>query len=181
MLETPIKTHFPLLPFYKEIPYLEIKPNNLSFNLFNQISSKVLNDPNEAEFEEKCNAKYPEMNFLNTPSTNNDNNFILESYQYHSLHKKKSPVKMSEKASDFKFAFYQIFTTRKKFPKKYVVLIHNEICGYLDIRRVTRDETRSINLYFANFAKHHEKILYYIKKNKNLIIESIPELKEILN
>lgn len=110
-------------------------------------------------------------------SLNMDNINIGSNHQY----KKKHSIEMSESAELFKFSFYSIFTSRKKFPKKYVILIHNDICINLNLRGINRNETRSIDLYFVNFAKHSRKILQFIKKNKKILFQRIPELKEIMN
>lgn len=120
----------------------------------------------------------------NENENGNDNYFINNSvcFQNQPLqqHKKKSPVNLSEAASDFKFSFYRIFTSRKKFPKKYVTLIHNEICQGLNLPRITRDECRSIDLYFIHYYQHSKDILFYLTKNKDQILHKIPELKTIL-
>ena len=86
---------------------------------------------------------------------------------------------MSEAATNFKLTFYQMFTSRKKFQKKFVVMIHNEICTNLELRRVNREEARSINLYFSHFLNHKDKILFYINKNVNNLRRRLPELNEI--
>lgn len=88
---------------------------------------------------------------------------------------------MNERAKNFQYSFYKIFTTRKKFPKKFVVLIHNAICANLNLRKVNRDEIRSIYLYFTDFAQNSEKILLFIKNNKNEIIRKLPQLRAIMS
>lgn len=94
--------------------------------------------------------------------------------------KKRNFIKLNEQALNFQYSFYQIFTSRKRFPKKYVALIHNSVCHDLNLRRINRDEIRSIFLYFDNFANSAEKILIFIKNNKEEIIKKLPELKVIL-
>ncbi|KAK8871440.1 hypothetical protein M9Y10_007168 [Tritrichomonas musculus] len=156
MFQNQVRIIFPPLPFDVDIPYYEIKP-----------ASKI-------DFiEESIQSDSTEEKLMNE-DVSNARNFYLN-------RKRKCHVRMNEKASIFKFSFYQIFTTRKKFPKKYVIMIHNQICINLNLRSINRDETRSIDLYFSNFAKHSEKILLYIKNNKNNIIQMIPELKAIMN
>lgn len=155
MIISPSKTYFPLLPFDIEIPYfavIELNTNNTD--------------------EEKSD-NYSDIDLTN-------NNCYLDSNNEKSFIKKKSPVVLNEAASIFKFSFYKIFTSKKKFPKKYVVMIHNEICTMLNLRKVNRDETRSIDLYFLNFAPYSDRILITIKNNFNTIINKIPELKCIL-
>ena len=150
MFEEENKVYFSPLPFSHKIVYFEIKQNQ---NLF--VKNVSFNN-------EHCD---------DSKSTFNKNNHYG---------KKKTTIKLSEKALNFQFSFYQIFTTRKRFPKKYVALIHNEICHNLNLRRINRDETRSIFLYFENFSKYAEKILIFIQNNKEEIIKKLPELKIIL-
>lgn len=148
-----LKTCFPPLPFDSDILYYDLN-----------------HDETNEGFEKFSSAYEPD-------DITEDKNVELSG----SHRKKKSLVEMEEKAELFKFSFYQSFTSRKKFPKKYVILIHNEICLNLNLRGINRDETRSIDLYFVNFAKHSEKILLFIKNNKKGIIKKIPELNEIVN
>ena len=157
MLETQMRTIFPQLPFDTDIQYFEIK-TPISF----QQIENIPNETSTAQINQK-ESDFPRKSPLSIP------------------HKTKCHVKMNESASIFKFSFYQIFTSRKKFPKKYVIMIHNSICPILKLRNISRDESRSIDLYFANFAQYSEKILLFIKNNKNSIIQKIPELKGIMN
>lgn len=148
----PLKIKFPILPFGKEIPYIY----------------------NKKQIEPKNDVEKMSSNELNQKIENNKKESSCDQF------KKKRFVEMNEMAELFKFSFYSIFTSRKKFPKKYVILIHNDICINLNLRGVSRNETRSIDLYFAHFAKYSERILLFIKNNKKRLIQRIPELKEIL-
>lgn len=138
------------LTFNTAIPYINLNQNK------SRETSK-----NASEYESS----------LNMDNINHGSN-----HQY----KKKHFIEMNESAELFKYSFYSIFTSRKKFPKKYVILIHNDICINLNLRGINRNETRSIDLYFVNFAKHSRKILLFIKKNKKILLQRIPELKEIM-
>lgn len=156
MMKSQDKIFFPTLPFDIDLPYIEIAPLNLH------------------EMNEKSDiSNFKKENQMENNNLSNKNLYVFR--------KKKCQVKMDEKASIFKFSFYQLFTTRKKFPKKFVIMIHNEICANLNLRCINRDESRSIDLYFTNFARHSEKIILFLKAHKNNIIQKIPELKEIMN
>ena len=170
MLESPNKQYYPLLPFHIVINYLKIKPKH-SDDISNK-ASYLLSKSYEFENQnENC--------FYNQNNIAFQNNSSYQTTKISSSFKKKSSVKMDEDSKNFKLTFYQIFTSRKKFQKKFVVMIHNEICSNLELRKVNRDEARSINLYFEHFASHKDEILLYIKKNLNSIRHRIPELIEI--
>lgn len=163
MLET--KMIFPMLPFDVDLPSILLTCEKPSIDPTDDLSGSNVSSENENE------------NGNNNYFINNSVCFQNQPYQQH---KKKSPVNLSEAASDFKFSFYRIFTSRKKFPKKYVTLIHNEICQGLNLPRITRDECRSIDLYFIHYYQHSKDILFYLTKNKDRILHKIPELKTIL-
>ena len=133
-------------------------------------------------------APIPYLNVA-TPSNNNINEKMNENYLNNDIDdkngkpknkKKKTTIKMNEKAENFKYSFYKMFTQKKKFPKKYVRLIHNSLCYILKLKRINRDETRSIDLYFTHFADHSEKILLCIEKNKLALVQKFPELLNFL-
>ena len=89
-------------------------------------------------------------------------------------------VELSENASLFKDCFYKIFTTKKKkFPKGLVIKIHNEICSSLNLIEVPREFQRNINLYFQAFSQYSNQILCFLQKNKQHILDVIPELREL--
>lgn len=157
-MEIPSKKFFPLLPFKDDISYIMIN-----------------------ESKKELSSDYSNSNEI---FSNNDifiNNNNIPSGNYSIPHKKKKTfVKMTEDAENFKFSFYKMFTSKKKFPKKYVFLIHNELRKDLKLDRINRDECRSIDLYFLHFAKYRKDILLYLEKNKVSIIEKFPELFQIL-
>lgn len=170
MMEQPPKIHFSLLPFSPELHYLQLKEINNTQNSFD--SNESIEDDSDSNFNEIIQC----TNVNGLKQENSSFNINLKNC----CRKKKTFVNLNEKELNFQFSFYQIFTTRKKFPKKYVVLIHNEICSNLKLRRINRDETRSISFYFHNFAKHAEKILLFIKNNKSEIIRRLPELQKVM-
>lgn len=157
MLENPpSRIIYPLLPFAHDISYFMININEEKTLNLNSIQSEKNTSSSETEID------YANINLLS--NTNLD------------IHKKKSPVTLKPAAINFKFAFYRLLTSRKKFPKKYVVLIHNYICNTLKLRRVNRDESRSIDLYFNSFCKYQEQIISYIQLHKLEILSMFPEL-----
>ena len=165
MIEEPVKIYFEPLPFGPHIEYFTLNHNS---------RANHLNDSCENESEKKSKENIGFNNKLYNESS------FFQSLPKNS-HRKKSSVKMNERAKNFQYSFYKIFTTRKKFPKKFVVLIHNAICANLNLRKVNRDEIRSIYLYFADFAQNSEKILLFIKNNKNEIIRKLPQLRAIMS
>lgn len=92
-----------------------------------------------------------------------NSNFNSDSDEISAQTWKKTKIHLSEKALTFKESFYQLFTFKKKFQKKYVVQIHNSICHQLGLRRVNREESRSIDKYFQHFAPYADMIIKYIQ------------------
>lgn len=168
MIEQIEKIYFPQLPFSPPISYFEINQNNANNNSSDSIESSENEYENKKKMSCRDSKEYP----------NNYSFIFTESKK--ATRKKKANIKLTENAKNFQYSFYQIFTTRKKFPKKFVVIIHNEICSNLNLKRVNRDETRSISLYFNDFANHAAKILLFIQNNKYAILKRLPELQAIL-
>ena len=175
MIEQPHKIHFSLLPFSPQLSYIEIKGSNTIQNTSSY--SNISCDSNDEEFERRNNEN---LNLCDQKCIIEDNS-LKNNKSKPVSRRKKTFAKLNEKGQNFQFSFYQIFTTRKKFPKKYVILIHNEICINLNLRRINRDETRSISQYFDDFADHSEKILLFIKNNKEEVMRRLPELQKILS
>lgn len=96
-------------------------------------------------------------------SSNNNSNYNSEDDEISPLMCKKTKIHLSEKALTFKESFYQIFTIKKKFQKKFVVQIHNSICRQIGLRRVNREESRSIDKYFQHFCSYSDKIIKCIQ------------------
>lgn len=92
----------------------------------------------------------------------------------------KKKVELSSKERSFKNFFYKIFCIKKsKFPKGLVIKIHNTICSSLNLQKVKREETRSIDLYFKKYSEDSEQILLYLHQHKELLLGLIPELKNL--
>lgn len=92
-----------------------------------------------------------------------NSNFNSDSDEISTPAWKKTKIHLNEKALTFKESFYQLFTFKKKFQKKYVVQIHNSMCHQIGLRRVNREESRSIDKYFQHFAPYADTIIKYIQ------------------
>lgn len=88
----------------------------------------------------------------------------------------KIKVDLSKDEHSFKEFFYKIFTTKARFPKKLVCRIHNIICKALKLPRISRNESRSIDLYFKNYTKESNRILIYLHQHKEELLGLVPEL-----
>lgn len=88
----------------------------------------------------------------------------------------KRRIDLSGPSKSFKNFFYKIFTTKAKFPKQLVCKIHNKVCKSLNLPKISREESRSIDLYFQNYSKDSERILIYLHQHKEELLELIPEL-----
>lgn len=83
----------------------------------------------------------------------------------------KRKVDLSEDALHFKNEFYSVFVKKKKFEKRLVKIIHNEILAKdCVLKPMTREEGRRIDLYFQNYASLSKKIISCLKARKNEII-----------
>ena len=91
----------------------------------------------------------------------------------------KRKIDLSKEANTFKSFFYQIFTSKKKFDKKLVKNIHNLIAPHCNLRKISREEFRSIDLYFKEFSNSQEQILIYLHQHKENILDAIPELRKL--
>ena len=173
------KVYFDLLPFIgfnDNISYIKIKEKNMSNNNDEEVNQQQsllksdygiddlqyeIKDEYTSDIGGECcidsKTEYCQKLIL----SNNDfsSNFTSDSDEISPTVCKKSKIRLNEKALTFKENFYQLFTFKKKFPKKFVVQIHNSICRQLGLRRVNRDETRSIDKYFQHFAQYSDKIL----------------------
>ena len=81
----------------------------------------------------------------------------------------KRKIDLSRTEMSFKDRFYAIFTTKKKFEKNLVRIIHNHIRKQLGLRTMSREEYRRIDLYFQHFAKYSETIIPYLSNHREEI------------
>ena len=95
----------------------------------------------------------------------------------------KTKIDLNPEEQDFKNRFYGIFTTRKKFVKKYVGIIHNcFLTKKFNFDKICRNEARQIDLYFQKYTEHKEPILKYLEEKKTEISQMIyikPRKREI--
>ncbi|KAK8840323.1 hypothetical protein M9Y10_030879 [Tritrichomonas musculus] len=84
---------------------------------------------------------------------------------------------------DFRHQFCLSVSKKKAFCKKIVQKIHNNfLVNGLNFFQMKRGEHRNIKKeYFGNYISKKEEILKYLRKNKDQIINQIPELKLINN
>lgn len=91
----------------------------------------------------------------------------------------KRKIDLSRKANMFKKLFYQIFTSKKKFPKQMVKKIHEIVCAPLFLKKMSREQFRRIDLYFQENSQYSERILIYLQQHKEELLDQIPELSEL--
>lgn len=92
-----------------------------------------------------------------------------------SIRRRRSPkrkIDLSEIAFELKYRYYSIFTKSKKFPKKYVLQIHNDyLVKELGYPKSTREQMREIDLYFMANAKNKDQILEFLEQNKEKLLQ----------
>lgn len=166
---------FPEVPFDEPLSETEEVISNFTFELSNEV-------PNSAAVQSSNNQ------ILQQLIINDQNNQVRgevsvfsnqRSASGSSTRSSKRKVDLSEKAEIFKCAFYQVFTDKKKFPKTFVKKIHDLICQIISLPKMKREQVRSIDLYFEDFASQSERILAFLHLNKSFILESIPELIDL--
>ncbi|KAK8887613.1 hypothetical protein M9Y10_038665 [Tritrichomonas musculus] len=107
----------------------------------------------------------------------NDNNNILRNDDMAIRRNCRNIIKLSDEEQYFKDQYYKIFTSRKKFPKKYVQLIHNNVLvGKIKgFKKMERDDFRSINIYFKNHLNDKSKMFDVLEKNINVCREILKQ------
>lgn len=91
----------------------------------------------------------------------------------------KLSITQEDEVIIFKKEFYGIFTNKRKFRKTYVKKIHDIIRTKFCFRAITREEFRSIDLYFQHYAFYRESIISFLRNNYHLIITKYPELNRL--
>lgn len=127
---------------------LQFIPNNgfhdtlIGSNQYNGMNQKIanqyLNIPNSVVFHQQYFSSY------NIPRTS------------------RQKINLDQNAARFKEKFYSLFTYKKRIPKIFVFIIHNNIAAKLNLRCVAREEYRSVNKYFQNFSKNQKEIIEYL-------------------
>lgn len=103
----------------------------------------------------------------------NDNDIQSPQLSFHKR-KRKRKIDLTPDQENFKNRYYKYFTQKKKFSKDYVIKIHKIIAQNLSFPKISRDETRQIDLYFQHYAFAQDRIFDYIEKNHE-------ELKKIFD
>lgn len=155
-----------------EMPNSQIEADNLQLtanNLCILAQAETQNTQTETE-----NLQLTTNNSYISAQNDTENSIFLEGSP---TDKKK--VELSYLAEKFKNNFYQIFTTKKRFSKKIVQKIHEVIRGPLNLPKMKREEMRSINLYFNEYAPISNALLIYIHHHKKEIIEKVAELRSL--
>lgn len=107
----------------------------------------------------------------------NDNNNIQSNDGIAIRRNCRNIIKLPDEAQYFKDQYYKIFTSRKKFPKKYVQLIHNNVLvGKIEgFEKMKRDDFRSINLYFKKHLNDKTEMFEVLQKNIDACKEILKE------
>lgn len=79
--------------------------------------------------------------------------------------------------SELQERIYSLFGNYKRFPKRYVKMIHNMICNHLNLPEITREEFRNIQLYFSHYECHSSKILQYLEENREQLSKLFDDYK----
>lgn len=103
----------------------------------------------------------------------NDNDTQPPQLSFHKR-KRKRRIDLTPDQESFKNRYYKYFTQKKKFSKDYVIKIHKYMAQHLSFPKISRDETRQIDLYFQHYAFAQNKIFDFIEKNHE-------ELKKIFD
>lgn len=112
---------------------------------------------------------------FNEPTIEHENNNAekgnLGGKSFHTNH-----VALTAGEQDFKFMYYHIFVSRKKFQKKFVKEIHRYMQGPLNLPKMKREHERNIDLYFQAYYHLRDKMLVFLENNKINILKKIPGL-----
>lgn len=119
--------------------------------------------------------------YLNIPSSVVIHQQYFSSFNIPRIPRQK--INLDQNAARIKEKFYSLFTYKKRIPKIFVFIIHNNIAAKLNLRRVTREEYRSVNKYFQNFSKNQKEIIEYLsslsdEERNQLQIKSISQCEK---
>lgn len=115
----------------------------------------------------------PSVAWLDNNDNDNNNNQKRNSSESR-LRRPKTILSLSKEQQCFKDGYYKIFTSRKKFKKEYVVKIHNKILvNILGFHKIQRNESRSIDTYFQNYAPYKDQIFQVLRSKKEIIKRKI--------
>lgn len=153
---------------YRNITNLILNPN-----------SKIQNQENGQQTNQNGTQNSPTVLNDHTISTSIKSNFPFQQISAKDKNQRcsissRKILSLTGGPEEFRIAFYHL-TYGKKFSKLYVQKLHNAVCNSLNLRRMNREESRSIKLYFLHFAKDGFKIINairsYLEENPDLVNE----------
>lgn len=84
----------------------------------------------------------------------------------------KRKIFLSDGERKFKAQIYTILNKGRKFDKYILKSIHDFMKDKLNIPTMVREEFRRIDLYFKHFYKYEDRIIPFLKNNKEDIFEA---------
>lgn len=127
-----------------------------------------------------CFAQYQPQYFMNSRPclTRSGNNIFCTCVKDDSsrccLRTRMRGKQLPPNVQKFKYRFFSILSSKKKFRKKIVQEIHNNfLVKELGFKRMQRDEYRNISIYFLNYYSKKDEILNVLEKNKTQIKNQI--------
>lgn len=122
------------------------------------------------------------------PLQDKDRNDVKKSENYHKAAKVREEkfrypygsrkiLSLSGLAEEFRVSFYSL-TYGKKFSKNFVQKLHNKVCSSLKLRKMNREESRSIKLYFLHFANDGFQIINAVRNYLDENPEFLDEITE---
>lgn len=169
-------SNFPILSESEEEEQIDTNnidyPTDLSLNLQNNINpfqdDKHRNKNHEIDHISDNSFIEYQNNLDTNDKSNSISNFTRKSWN------------PTENEIKFKKEYYSIFTNKRRFSKTIVKKIHDDILrNYFCFRAMKREELRSVNIYFKNYAFFSSTILNFLRANKDYIIKCVPELQTV--
>ena len=91
---------------------------------------------------------------------------------------RKSQIRLTEDGKDFRDMFdYRLEKDHRKIPKPVVKMLFNLVCEDLHFPKMSREDERSINKFFNNYARFKIEIINAIVK----YIEKHPEIRNVID
>lgn len=91
---------------------------------------------------------------------------------------RKSKTRLTEDGKDFRDMFdYRLEKDHRKIPKPVVKMLFNLVCEDLHFPKMSREDERSINKFFNNYARFKIEIINAIVK----YIEKHPEIRNVID
>lgn len=146
-------------------------PNDISLNLQANVNpsqdSKHRNKNHDIDYISENGYIERQKNLDSDNQSNSISNFSKKSWS------------LTENEIKFKKEYYSIFTSRRRFNKMIVRKIHDILRNHFCFRAMQREELRSVNIYFKNYAFYSSTILNFLRTKKDYIIKCVPELQTV--